>query len=402
MKIIASLSLAIGIVWAAPGLAADQPAISAENLLSAPLRLAEAETLKHHSDVARREGSTLIITRFAGTSSAREAGRFTDDDGACERYQFVGVKALFSPYLHAITQVPELNCDNGDIAARFLLRDSGKPFYTFGRSIASSDGQFLVLEGNPVYAARPSTEVINWQYAFAEARFDIACREVTAQPQNQFMATCLDFYGIISEDKSWNVRLTRYLNGDEPYQSTRFDSRTISISNGGNVFEDTQREATRIALKPGMARRDGPDLIILDKGKEMRRLTDAQGCERYWFDTTMELYDADLSKRVPVAVVTCQQGEFEMSQLVPAKGDILQIPQGAVASDDGKTVLLMYGSTEIVDWPTRKVLLRLPERCVDAQFVRPGLFTAKCENYETHISRRVRFERDASGTWTAS
>ncbi|MFT3996797.1 MAG: hypothetical protein QM667_05265 [Asticcacaulis sp.] len=386
------------------------PVLKAETLLSAPLRLDEPAALAEHAPVARREGNQLVLTYYAGTRHAQTVARLTDGDGVCQRYVFTGTKRLFSGYLHAMTDMAEVNCDNGDIAARFIQNDRGR-LWTYTTSTATPDGRYLLAGGNPIYPDVPGATVFSVVHNIVNDGFHIACPTAEAVSGSLFRIDCVSFSGEAVLDGKWQIRIRRYAGDDRDSTAKTIEPYRGFITNGGDIFRDTALEAEQMAAFPGQAQRDGPDLVILEGKREVRRLTDAvSGCpdksfrgspNRFWFGGTVPLYDARARRPVPVAVVACQAGEFRIRMLVPARGEPYVAAQGATPSPDGRTLVKAYGSTEIVDWLSRKTLLAVPDACGSFRWTSNTRLEAECQsNLADRARTQIVFSR-INGVWRA-
>lgn len=397
MKTLGFVGLLMALSASASAQTPKPPIVQGESLLSAPLRQQEAAQLTAHSTLARREGATLILTYYTGTRHQQEVARLTDGDDGCARYVFIGAKRLFSGYLHAVTDMAEINCDNGEIAARFIVRH-GWHLWTYTPSTATPDGRFLFTGGNPVFPERPTATVFSVAQNMAVAEFQMACPKAEALSETAFRIDCGTFSGEAFLDKGWKIKLKRYAGELRDTESQIIKPTGLSSTNGGDAFEDTREEAEALVRFPGLARRDGPDLVILEKGREVRRVTDgASGCpgrpfrggpNRFWFHSALNLYDARTRTAKPVARIRCQAGEFPGFMFVPSQGDALYVPGQVYASPDGRSLVNSYNVLSIIDWPSRKEVLRQGMSCRNVVWAGSARFEALCDGDKKTIFQR--------------
>ncbi len=344
--------------------------------------VSEADAIAAHSDLVRRDGHKLIVT-YAGHAVIQ----MVDGESGCDSYHFVDALPLYDARTHRVQPVAELTCNAAD--KHVLLWPDADVQPVGAHAVASSDGHYVFIDQMP---DRPGAGIFNWAAGYMAGTFDMPCTNARAEGIDGFVADCA---------KHKDVHVARLVNGSGLWtmtvgQDVLAKSNLAVISNGGDPFVMAQNEAAAIAAHPGLVRRDGPDLVILDNGKDARRMGDiASGCH-YWFHDAVSLYDPNLKAMAPVARVACQRGEFEMALLAPSYADPLPAPQGLAVSPDGKIVLLTYGSTDIVDWVSRQVLFHLPTPCRDLKAVGDRHFTCVVEDAQPYTAD---FAPDASGTW---
>ncbi|HVZ29260.1 MAG TPA: hypothetical protein VG839_02630 [Asticcacaulis sp.] len=385
----------------------------------------EAWALFQWPQLAQRDGNHLLVMNHGGGKFSNKAAVLTDGVGECQTYRFAGALRLFDAHTRRLEPVAELLCLTAEGSQHALVRDDGS-LLTGRKLTASADGHYVFIEarhrwseddsGKPIDLGQVA-EIEKWTYGGGGGGgpFKVVCRQSRPDGPADFRALCTDPKTGQSFDarfaatdpakpdngyKAWRLYNLSTPSDDKRYYMT--DSIIISFSNASDPFVAAAAEAKAIAAHPGLVRRDGPELVLLDKGHESRRLRD-DGCEYWYFGRSAALYDARTGTKSPVAEIDCRQGEFSLTALAPPYAPPQFAYQHYAVSDDGKTLIIGYGSTDIIDWQSRKVLLNYPHRC-DSMTVRGSdHFSARCETDNGPDGKlTVDFDRDGGGTWAVT
>lgn len=389
---------------------------------------AESWALTAWPNLVKRDGDSLQVMNHGGGRHATSAAVFHDGIGPCATYRFSDAQMLFDGYTRRREPVAELICGNPDGDQRALVRANGQLLLSAGKLTASANGHYVFIEkrherseddyGKPVDLGMLAS-IEKWTYGGSGGAgpFTVACTQSRPDGAADFRARCTEtasgrsfdarFAGAQPDKPDDGYKGWRLYNLSDPSDVRDYRSPylTLSISNAADPFSLAQTEARAIASHPGLARRDGPELVLLDNGRDARRIADEGRCT-YWFSgKSPGLYDARTGAKAPVAEIYCQSGEFRVRSLAPAYAPPLNTPQGYAVSEDGKTVATLYGSTDIIDWQSRNVLLHYPHRCVELTARGNGHFSASCatpkdEDEDKPSSLTVDFDRGADGAWT--
>lgn len=387
---------------------------------------AEAKALAAWPKLARRDGDRLLVMNHGGGRFSDTADVFIDGQGNCQTYRFTGAQMLFDGYTRRREPVAELTCVTADGPQSVLVRQDGS-LLTGRKLTASADGHYIFIEGRHEWSeddhGKPIdlgtvASIAKWTIGGSggDGPFTVACTQSRPDGLSDFRAWCTDTI----TGKSFKARIAavdpakpdnsfkrwRVYNLSDPADDGFHlnDYQMISSWNMADPFILAGDEARAMTAHPGLVRRDGPDLVLLDNGREATRVSDERGCAYWFFGKSADLYDARKGAKAPVAEIYCQRGEFHVLMLAPPYAPSLRIGQNYVVSDDGKTVAVGYGSTDIIDWQSRQVMLHYPLACHDLSARGNDHFSAQCANQQGSDPRIVvtaDFNR-VDGVWTVS
>lgn len=385
-----------------------------------PVATAENMALYNWPKLAQRDGKSLLVMNHGGGTFSTAAAVFTDGAGDCQTYRFSGVQMLFDGYTRRREPVADLVCQTVDGPQHALVRQNGSLLN--GRKLtASADGHYVFIEGRHAWSEDDHGNPVDLGLAASVAKwtiganggggpFVVSCRQSRPDGPSDFRARCMDAAG-----NSFDARIagTTPDKPDDGYKRWRIydlsapsDNKTylspvqmISTWNIPDPFVSAANEARAITEHPGLVRRDGPDLVLLDNGKDARHMRD-DGCEYWYSGRSIALYDARAGTKRPVAEINCQRGEFDLIVLAPPYAPPQFAYQGYAASDDGKTLMIGYGSTDIIDWQSRKVLLSYPHRC--GEMTVRGSDHFSCNTEDGAIDKGVVDFDCTDGVWTVT
>lgn len=384
----------------------------------------EARMLAQWPKLAQRSDHQLMIMNHGGGEFSTSASVFVDGQGPCASYLFTGVQKLFDTYTRRLEPVAELTCVTAEGSQHALVRGDGTLITSAAGLTASADGHYVFIEqqhehseddqGKPVdYGMEPS--IRTWTASGGAGPYALACTHSRPDGASDFRATCAEPNGHTFEarfadarpEKRSYYKAWKVYNLDDPSDAKSYLNPIImlSVSNEGDRFNLATDETKALADHPGLVRRDGPALVLLDGGRDAGRISDEGRCDYWFLGKSADLYDARKGVKAPVAEIWCHRGEFGARLLAPAYAPSLNAGYDYAASEDGKTVIIQGNAASIIDWQSRKVLLTYAKYCRDMAARGNDHFSASCEGPEKngHTTQiTVNFDRDAAGTWVVA
>ncbi len=388
-------------------------------------RETEAMALAAWPKLAKRDGNRLMVMNHGGGKFSDAAFVFINGQGPCASYHFTGIQQLFDGYTRRLEPVAELVCWNTDSVQQALVRNDGSLLTGgVGELTASADGHYVFIGMRHEHSEDDRGKSVDLGFVASMVKwtlggvnsggpFSVHCTKARPDGASAFRAYCADpasnhgFEARIASASpdphyergtSWRV-----YNLSDPTDTADYQGSytVMSIGNGGEPFASAAVEAKAISDHPGLVRRDGPDLVLLENGREARRMRDEGACVNWFYGKSIDLYDARKNAKAPVAEIYCQTGEFHILTLAPPYGPPQPAYQDYVASDDGKTLMVGYGSTDIIDWQSRQVLLSYPHRCDDMAPRGNDHFSARCERDDSKADALAATDFDrVDGVWT--
>jgi hypothetical protein len=382
---------------------------------------AEAKVLAAWPKLAQRDGNQLTIMNHGGGSSANAADVLVDGKGGCLTYRFTGVLSLYDLHTRRLEPVAEVRCTTAGETSQILVGDPHREplINSAGPLTASSDGHYVFVEtvrretpdGKP---AGIGARILNWTDLLGDSDpFTVACAGSRPDGVDNFRATCTDpvtghsFEARFAADPATtdaSFKPWAYFNLSTPSDARGHETQDMIgiVANTPDPFNYAKAEAKALVAHPSLVRRDGPDLVVLDHGRDAGRISDDETVRcRYWFvGKTANLVDPRTGTQAPVAEIRCEHGEFDRFILAPAYGPPFVIREQYAVSGDGRTV---FNGGDIVDWPSRKVLLSYGRPCYDIKTRGNDHFSATCWAPEDKSGATpelaIDFDRDAQGVW---
>jgi hypothetical protein len=386
---------------------------------------AEARALAQWPKLARRDGHHLLVMNHGGGRFSTSASVFLDGVGDCQAYRFTGAQRLFDGYTRRLEPVAQLTCTTPDGDRHALVRSNGQLLMSDGGLTASADGHYVFIEkrhetgggDNGVVDMGMAASIESWTAVGGGGPYTLTCTGSRPEGAADFRATCIDpangrafdarFASARPEKPDGTYKPWKVFNLSDPSDTADHlnPNRLISISNGGDPFVSARSEAAAIAEHPGLVRRDGAELVVLDNGRDARRMRDEGDCVYWFFGKNIDLFDARKSAKAPVAEIYCQRGEFQRRLLAPAYAEPLVAGLSYVVGDDGRTVMISGNPSAIIDWQSRKVLLQHTRYCDHLQARGNDHFSGTCRVLSASGAENwvlTDFDRGADGAWTAT
>lgn len=404
-----------------------------------PLPNSEAWALFQWPQLAKRDGDHLLVMNHGGGKYSDKAAVLTDGAGACQTYRFNGVLKLFDAYTRRIEPVADVICTTPDGQTHMLIGNPDWPpsVTSLGKLTASADGHYVFADSVPIYRAGPDgkrinlgseAHIYNWTGVFTGSQgLVVSCRQARPDAAEGFRATCRD----AATGQDFNARFAldpakpgggqtawRLFNLSDPSDTGAYlfsgssEDVVIMLDAGPDPFDQAKAETKALADHPGLLRRDGPALVVLDHGRDVWRIHDSDHC-MYWFKgQTVDLYDPRAGAKAPAAVIQCPHGNSQ-NAILAAAYDPAPFPwqRDNAVSDDGRTALIRARNadnvlaTTVVDWPSRKPLASYASYCYNLKAQGNDRFSATCEavgkaNADSNFT--VDFVRNAQGVWAAT
>lgn len=160
-----------------------------------------------------------------------------------------------------------------------------------------------------------------------------------------------------------------------------------------NAFVGTPRETAAklhesqlLEQYPGVASRNGPELVISYRGDIVVTYTDnPQGCDRYIVEQILKVRDPDTASLEAIALVACHFGTTTNRYLVlPNSGkynvisDIAASPDGRLFATSDSTVTKARGAFIISKWPDTNSRFEFPAGCKTIKWLNDSELNADC------------------------
>ncbi len=195
-------------------------------------------------------------------------------------------------------------------------------------------------------------------------------------------------------------------------QDSGIDIRSNAFHGSPWEQQALKDEATLLTANPGIARRDGDDLVISYRGQVVTTLKPTSGCDSYIVRKVLWLYDEASQAKEGVADITCHMGEFTIDVLIMPDGlqlmnrDVSASPDGRLLVTGGEDNYMDISRLSLYRWPSPDTFAQFPAHCLTHDWQDNTHFQVDCRydaSDKGDDGTTVQFDadvwRDDGGQW---
>jgi hypothetical protein len=148
-------------------------------------KLQEAEVLKAHPSLARRNGPELVIN-YSGEALVT----YTDNPQGCDRYIVERAITVRDPESGTLEPIALVACHFGTTTNRYLVLPNSGKYNVVGDIAASPSGRYVATSDSTVTRARGAFIISEWPHTENRAEFPAGCSNIHWRSDHELDANC--------------------------------------------------------------------------------------------------------------------------------------------------------------------------------------------------------------------